>query len=202
MSQSKFLILRKAIVNVASEKEFCNRWVSQSSLLKAMNAAYSFHSNITVRAVTLGISKISPSCDSVEFKNHSGIYRCKKNHKSYLFFQENTIPPPLIPCFFTESDEWEKIMKEDEEKCSLYILRKEKEEERQNRTKRRKLDKVKISLNIEHQVKVRKETIIFDSKKFNNQPFVNYWNSPECSKLFHPIIEKQSFPMLKSGVVN
>ena len=121
MVQSKLPILIKAIQNVRQEQEFCNRWISQSSLLKVISGKYEFQTSISVCNISQAIKKVSPTYDDVRNINSAGIYSVKKNHNKFLFFQDVKLPPPIFPCFYKEKEEWDRITKKDEEICSSFL---------------------------------------------------------------------------------
>ena len=66
MATSKIILLQKAVRNIALDGSFQNRWVSASSLVRALKVRYQFDSAITISTATLSraIGKINPDIDS------------------------------------------------------------------------------------------------------------------------------------------
>ena len=77
MATSKVILLQKAVRNITLDGSFRNRWVSASSLEKALTLRYKFDSTITISKATLSraVGKINPCIDSQHLKHTSVMYR-------------------------------------------------------------------------------------------------------------------------------
>ena len=181
MSPSNFSILVQAIQNVSQNHEFRNRWVCQSSLMKAMTGKFVFHTEVNARTFSRAFSKISPSCDNLSLKNAVGYFRAKKGQERFIFFQEKYHQPPILPNFLKDKEkkEWDQIVRIDNEKLLLFLENIKKEQERSERPKKRKkIDDIQLSLDIKNQLKNATNNVSIG---------ISYWDSLNAKNLFNPL---------------
>ena len=120
--------------------------------MKAMSHKFNFASAPDENMVTRDF-KVSPFCGELSAKNEAGIYKMIKGQEKYYFFQEKHKEPPIAPCFYKEKDKWKAIDDSDQQMCLSFFQRMEVQKERDSRqNKRKRMDEVDVSLNINQQV--------------------------------------------------
>ena len=99
MATSKVILLQKAVRNITLDGSFRNRWVSASSLEKALTLRYQFDSTITISKATLSraVGKINPCIDTQNLKHASGMYRGVFGREKFYYVQDSDLVPPIFP---------------------------------------------------------------------------------------------------------
>ena len=136
MATSKVILLQKAVRNITLDGSFRNRWVSASSLEKALTLRYQFDSTITISKATLSraVGKINPCIDTQNLKHASGMYRGVLGNEKFYFVQDSDLVPPIFPITTSNKSNklvWDKIKKEDERELQDYMNRIEHRHSRQ-----------------------------------------------------------------------
>ena len=133
MATSKVILLQKAVRNITLDGSFRNRWVSASSLEKALTLRYKFDSTITISKATLSraVGKINPCIDTQNLKHASGMYRGVLGNEKFYFVQDSDLVPPIFPTTKMNKLVWIKIKKADETELQDYMNRIEHRHSRQ-----------------------------------------------------------------------
>ena len=105
------MLLQKAARNIALDDSFRNRWVSVTSLEKALIVRYQFDSTITISKVTLShaVGKINPNIDAQNLQHESEIYRGVHGNEKFYFMQEPNLVPPIFPITMHNESVWTKV---------------------------------------------------------------------------------------------
>ena len=87
MAISKVILLQNTVRNITLDSSFLNRWVSASSLEKALTLCYQFDTTVTISKVTLSrdVDKINPSIDTQSLNHAYGMYRGVFGRKKFYY---------------------------------------------------------------------------------------------------------------------
>ena len=114
-----------------------------------------------------------------------GIFRGKKYHEYFLFFQDAWRDPPSFP---KPKKVWDKIKEVDQENLTTFLNELEVQKERQQRSKRKeRVDPVDVSIKL---ARAANKTEKFKRQKVTNivaPQRANYFESPEAILLFNPM---------------